>query len=218
MRNNDEIAIYESYRDEILNKFKNSLEGEDQNEEPNEKENIEDSDVDVENDIDSDEDVDNEVEEKQPKKKVIVKSEELSRNVGIQLREILRRLPPVSEDTEILSNLKKAIEKYNSTVTNEEDLIKSSPLKIYDELIELNAISEEEMDENDIPDFEKSGGEEPDVLQSFEGEDYREFDDETPDWEKENEAEREKDKLRELIRQAGTDWRKDDEDFYSSNY
>lgn len=91
-------------------------------------------------------------------------------------------------------------------------------MAIFDALTEVGALREEEMDPKDIVDYEKSQGIEPDVLQSFEGDDYREFDDETPDWEKELESEREKDRLREIIRQSGSDWRSDDEDYLSSNY
>jgi hypothetical protein len=216
MRTNDQIAIYESYRDEILNKFKNSLSGENDVSENDSVEN--------EGDIENGDDVedidmgDNEEPKPKEKKNVVVKSQEISVKLEPQLREILRRIPPVSEDTEILTYIKKAIEKYNSQTEDEDLHIKDSALKVYDKLIELNAINEEEMESDAIEDFEKSQGDEGDVLGAFEGEDYREFDDDTPEWERKWDSEAEKDKLRELIRQAGTDWRRDDEDYLSSNY
>jgi hypothetical protein len=214
MKNNDQIAIFESYRDEILKNFKDSLS--DENEGNIEKDDMESQESNVETDLELDdtEDSDSEKEEK-PKRKVVVKSEELTTNVGPKMREILRNIPSVSEDSDILSLIKRSIEKINSKMENEEDHIKASPLSIYDKLIELNAISEEEMDNDEFEDFNPE--KEPDALQSFEDDDYTEFDDSDSseqEWKKESEM----GKLRDMIRQMGTDWRGEDEDFRSSNY
>jgi hypothetical protein len=111
--------------------------------------------------------------------------------------------------------IKKSIEKINSNSESEEDYIKASPLAIYDKLIELNAISEEEMDNDKFEDFNPE--KEPDVLQSFEDDDYNEFDDSDEreqDWKRQEL----KGKWEDIIRDMGTDWRRDEEDFRSSNY
>jgi hypothetical protein len=213
MRNNDQVAIFESYREDILNKFKDSISGENNIE----NEDLNDTDSGTSDDIDMGdlEDDDTEQKDEAPKRKVVVKSEVLSTNVGPKLREILRNIPEVSEDVDILSLIKKSIEKINSNSESEEDNIKASPLAIYDKLIELNAISEEEMDNDKFEDFNPD--KEPDVLQSFEDDDYNEFDDSD-----EREQQWKKDELRgkwdDIIRDMGTDWRKDEEDFRSSNY
>jgi hypothetical protein len=214
MKNNDQIAIFESYRDEILKNFKDSLS--DENGGNIEKDDMENQESNVETDLELDdtEDSDSEKEEK-PKRKVVVKSEELTTNVGPKMREILRNIPSVSEDSDILSLIKRSIEKINAKIDNEEDYIKASPLSIYDKLIELNAVSEEEMDNDEFEDFNPE--KEPDALQSFEDDDYTEFDDSDSseqEWKKESEM----GKLRDMIRQMGTDWRGEDEDFRSSNY
>jgi len=213
MRNNDQVAIFESYREEILKKFKDSISGENNIE----NEDINDADLGTPDDIDMEglEDDDTEQKDEAPKRKVVVKSEVLSTNVGPKLREILRNIPEVSEDVDILSLIKKSIEKINSNSESEEDHIKASPLAIYDKLIELNAISEEEMDNDKFEDFNPD--KEPDVLQSFEDDDYNEFDDSD---EREQQWKREelRGKWDDIIRDMGTDWRKDDEDFRSSNY
>lgn len=142
------------------------------------------------------------------KKKVVVKSEEISVNVGPKIRAILRNFPAVVEEKEVLSELKKAIERANSELSSEDE-IDQSPLKIYDKLIELKVLSEEEMDEEE---FEEK---EAEVLQNFDDDDFRE-DDNASDTEMRRDIER--GRAEELIRQMGTDWRKHDEDFFSSNY
>ena len=156
----------------------------------------------------SPEDSVNETDTEAVKKKVVVKSEEITVNVGPKIRAILRHFPAMVEETNVLSELKKAIERANSELSSEDE-INQSPLKIYDKLIELKVLSEEEMDEEE---FEEK---EAEVLQNFDDDDYREDDDA-------NDAEIRKDiekgKAEEMIRQMGTDWRKHDEDFYSSNY
>jgi hypothetical protein len=194
MKKNDQTAIYESYKEEVLNKYM--------------------EDVDVQRlaqqdprEIYHDEEV-KDVEEDIPKKKVVVKSEEISVNLGPKLRSILRHLPNMSEENDILSSIKNAIQLANRELS-EDDEIKNSPLNVYDKLIELGVLSEEEIDEDD---FEEKDVE---ALQNFDDDDYREDDD---DRDKEMRKDIEKGKAEEMIRRMGTDWRKHDEDFYSSNY
>ena len=194
MKKNDQTAIYESYKEEVLNKYM--------------------EDVDVQRlaqqdprEIYHDEEV-KDVEEDTPKKKVVVKSEEISVNLGPKLRSILRHLPNMSEENDILSSIKNAIQLANREL-DEDDEIKNSPLNVYDKLIELGVLSEEEIDEDD---FEEKDVE---ALQNFDDDDYREDDD---DRDKEMRKDIEKGKAEEMIRRMGTDWRKHDEDFYSSNY
>ena len=211
MKTNDDQCIYESYREDILKKFKESLHEKEPEveEEPSssiEKKEMEDVDHNIEDDSESD--VDDESNIESPKKKVVVKSEEFSVNVGPKIRAILRNFPSMVEDKEVLSELKKAIERANSELSSEDE-ITQSPLKIYDKLIELGIISEEEMDEEE---FEEK---EAEVLQNFDDDDYTE-DDNAYDAEMRKDIE--KGKAEEMIRQMGTDWRKHDEDFYSSNY
>jgi hypothetical protein len=109
MKDRDQLAIFESYREEILNKFKDSISGENNIE----NEDLNDTDSGTPDDIDMGdlEDDDTEQKDEAPKRKVVVKSEELSTNVGPKLREILRNIPEVSEDDDILSMIKKSIEK-----------------------------------------------------------------------------------------------------------
>jgi hypothetical protein len=188
MKTKDDQSIYSSYKNEILkkdDKFLMSEENQSETTDDNETRN-----VDV------------------PKKKVVLKSEEISVNVGPKIRAILRNLPEMVEENEILAELKKAIERANSELDSEDE-ITQSPLKIYDKLIELDVLSEEEMGEKE---FEEK---EAEVLQNFDDNDYRE-DDSTYDAEMRKDIE--KGKAEEIIKQLGTDWRKDDEDFYSSNY
>ena len=194
MKKNDQTAIYESYKEEVLNKYM--------------------EDVDVQRlaqqdprEIYHDEEV-KDVEEDIPKKKVVVKSEEISVNLGPKLRSILRHLPNMSEENDILSSIKNAIQLANRELS-EDDEIKNSPLNVYDKLIELGVLSEEEIDEDD---FEEKDVE---ALQNFDDDDYREDDD---DRDKEMRKDIEKGKAEEMIRRMVTDWRKHDEDFYSSNY
>jgi hypothetical protein len=156
----------------------------------------------------SPEDVVNKVDTDDIKKKVVVKSEEISTNLGPKIRAILRNFPAVVEEKDVLSELKKAIERANSELGSEDE-INQSPLKIYDKLIELKVLSEEEMNEEE---FEEK---EAEILQNFDDDDYRE-DDNAYDAEMRKDIE--KGKAEEIIKQMGTDWRKHDEDFFSSNY
>lgn len=208
MKNKDQVAIFESYRDDILNKFKQDVLGGD-----SESENNVDAD-DIEDDIEDD---DTDV-EPTPKKNVVIKSEEIGVNLGLALRSILRNLPSLSEDTEILSNLKRAIEKTNSAL-DDEDQIKESPLNIYTKLIELGILREEEMNEDEINDEDK----EVDLLQSFEDDEYDNDDDlsrlgKRSDFAKGMSRDVERSRMEDEIRRMGTDWRGQDEDFLSSNY
>ena len=181
MKNKDTKSIYESYTEDVL-KNKKDIDAEDNDTEDNET--------------------------NSPKKKVVLKSEELSVNVGPKIRAVLRNFPTMVEENDVLSELKKAIERANSEL-NGEDEITQSPLKVYDKLIEIKALYEEDMDEKE---FEEK---EAEVLQNFNDDDYMEDDDaHSADIRKDIE----KGKAEEIIRQMGTDWRKDDEDFYSSNY
>ena len=94
------------------------------------------------------------------KKKVVLKSEEISVNIGPKIRAILRNFPAMVEENEILSQLKKAIERANLEL-DEENEITQSPLKIYDKLIEIKALSEEALDEDEFKEKETE------VLQNF---------------------------------------------------
>jgi hypothetical protein len=197
MKNKDQKAIFESYREEILKKFKQSLESEKEN-----KEEIKPKKEKIKSEISDDETIDN------VKKKVVLKSEEISTNIGPQTRAILRHLPAMVEEKDILFELKKAIERANAELDSDNQINKS-PLKVYDRLIEIKALYEDEMDQDD---FEEK---EAEVLQNFDDNDYREDDDQ---YDAEVRRDIEKGKAEELIKGMGTDWRKHDEDFYSSNY
>lgn len=178
MKNKDTKSIYESYTEDVLKNKKDP----DTEEENTEKEST--------------------------RKKVVLKSEELSVNVGPKIRAILRNFPTMIGENDVLSELKKAIERANSELSSEDE-ITQSPLKVYDKLIEIKALSEEDMDEEE---FEEK---EAEVLQNFNDDDYTEDDDARS---ADIRRDIEKGKAEEIIRQMGTDWRKDDEDFYSSNY
>lgn len=141
-------------------------------------------------------------------KKVILKAEEISTKTDLQTRTLLRHLVPMVEENDILKELKKAIERANAELDGENQINKS-PLKIYDQLIEIKAVYEDEMDEED---FEEK---EAEVLQNFDDDDYREDDNQ---YDAEIRRDIEKGKAEELIKNMGTDWRKHDEDFHSSNY
>ena len=192
MKDKDQVAIFESYREDILNKFKKSLEGEKKEESPIEsgvsdeisgevsdevpdmedKEEISGDDM-VDTDSESDiEEVDDMEDEKieLPKKNVIVRSQELSVDIGPKLREIVRNMPDVIEDVEVLSAIKGAIQKVNNKL-EEEDQIKDSPLSIYDDLLAAGVYSEEEMDSDELEDKESE------VLQSMDDDDYFDDDD-----------------------------------------
>lgn len=184
MKDKDQVAIFESYREDILNKFKQSLEGDKREESPIEPEisdevpEIEDKeevsgedleDSDLGNDV---EDVDDMEDEKieLPKKNVIVRSQEISVDIGPKLREIVRNMPDVVEDVDVLSAIKGAIQKVNSKL-EEEDQIKDTPLSIYDDLLAAGVYSEEEMDSDELEDKEAE------VLQSMDDDDYFDDDD-----------------------------------------
>lgn len=207
MKNKDQVAIFESYRDDILNKFKQDVLGGD-----SEVEDIE-NDVNVDDLEDDDADI-----EPTPKRNVVIKAEEIGVNLGLKFRSILRHLPSLSEDTEILSNLKRAIEQTNS-VLDDEDQVKESPLNIYTKLIELGVLREEEMDEDQIDDEDK----EIDLLQKFEDDEYDDDDDlsklgKRSDFAKGMSRDVERSRMEDEIRRMGTDWRGQDDDFLSSNY
>ena len=202
MRNKDQEAIFESYKQLILS-------------EQDFREEISEVDPDGGDDVfdDSLED-DDTPSEPLPKKNVVIKATEIGVNLGQNLRSILRHLPDLSEDVEILSNLKKAIEKTNSTL-DDEDHIKDSPMKIYDKLIDLGVLREEEMDQEDF-DEEK----ETDLLQSMEDDDYDVDEDpdisklgKRSDFAKGMSRDVERSKIEDEIRRMGTDWRGQDSDF-----
>lgn len=208
MRNKDQEAIFESYKQLILS-------------EQDFREEIAEVDPDGGDEVfdDSLDEVDDTPSEPLPKKNVVIKATEVGVNLGSKLRSILRHLPDLSEDTEILSNLKKAIEKTNS-VFDEEDQIKESPLKVYEKLVELGVLREEEMDQEDF-DEEK----ETDLLQSMEDDDYDTDEDpglsklgKRSDFAKGMSRDVERSKIEDEIRRMGTDWRGQDRDFESSNW
>lgn len=208
MRNKDQEAIFESYKQLILS-------------EQDFREEIAEVDPDGGDEVfdDSLDEVDDTPSEPLPKKNVVIKATEVGVNLGSKLRSILRHIPDLSEDTEILSNLKKAIEKTNS-VFDEEDQIKESPLKVYEKLVELGVLREEEMDQEDF-DEEK----ETDLLQSMEDDDYDTDEDpglsklgKRSDFAKGMSRDVERAKIEDEIRRMGTDWRGHDDDFTSSNY
>lgn len=154
MKNNDQVAIFESYRDEILAKFKKSLEG--KSEKENEIENIEEPSSEIENDdseiteidVDDSEMEDDDIEP--PKKKnVIVRSQEIGVKLDPKLKAIVKHLPEIIEDIHVLSDIKYAIKEVNNDIASDEDQIKDSPLSIYDQLMAAGIYSEEEMMEDD---------------------------------------------------------------------
>jgi hypothetical protein len=181
MKDKDQLAIFESYREDILNKFKQSLEGdkgEDTSFEPEKQEELNDVPEIKSDDIDSD-DIDfeadiedsDDVEEIEPpkKKNVIVRSHEISRNIGPKLREIVRHMSDVIEDVDIFEEIKNAIKIANEDL-EDESKITDTPLSIYDDLIAAGVYSEEERDSDDIEDKETE------VLQGFD-DDYSDDDD-----------------------------------------
>ena len=178
---------------------------------------------DIDADIDDIDDLDDDTpDEPRPKKNVVVKADEIGLNLGPVVRAILRNIPDLSEDTEIFTNLKKAIEMANS-ILDEEDQIKESPLKVYEKLTELGVLREEEMEADAFDDFES--GTENALLQNFDDDDYDI--DEDPELSKLGKRsdfatgmsrDVERNKIEDEIRRMGTDWRGQDEDFRSSNY
>ncbi len=218
--NKDQVAIFESYRDEILKKFKQSV-SEEENE-PNDR--MED---DSESDIDDSlkafddsetifDDEDDSPEEEIKKLNFVVKNEEIASRLDPILRAILRKLPEESQDTEILHNIKSAIAEVNSELDSEDE-IKDSPMRVYDALVELGAMSEEERtvkasDEGEIA-----------TLQDMEDDLYSDDDDlgrlsKRSDFAKGMKRDIERGELEDEIRRMGTDWRESDRDFDSSSY
>jgi hypothetical protein len=216
MKKNDQIAIFESYRDDILNKFKSDEIG--HGDEPISKNDEHSLDDDIEgldlDDSDLDDDIEN---EPAPKKNVVVKSHEISVKLNHVLRAILRNLPDISEDTEILGNIKSAIESANSSL-DEDDMITMSPLSVYEKLIEMGVLREEKMDSDDFDDEKET-----DLLQSMDDDEYSDDDDlprlgKSSDFAKGMRRDVERSKIEDEIRRMGTDWRHRDDDFRSSNY
>jgi hypothetical protein len=203
MMNKDQIAIFESYRDDILNKFKQSVSGEEKEHE------IKEPSDESETIFDDD---DQEVE----KLNVVVKNEEIGTRLDPILRAILRNLPEESQDTEILHNIKDAIAKVNSEL-DEEDEIKDTPLKVYETLVDFGAMSEEQRtvkasDEGEIA-----------TLQNMEDDLYSDDEDlgklsKRSDFAKAMKRDVERGELEDEIRRMGTDWRSSDRDFESSSY
>jgi hypothetical protein len=181
MKDRDQLAIFESYREDILNKFKQSLEGDKEEEtsfEPEKQEELNDvpeiqSDNTDSDDVDFDADIEDsdDVEDIEPpkKKNVIVRSHEISRNIGPKLREIVRHMSDVIEDVDIFEEIKNAIKIANEDL-EDENMITDTPLSIYDDLIAAGVYSEEERDSDDIEDKETE------VLQGFD-DDYSDDDD-----------------------------------------
>jgi hypothetical protein len=198
MKNKDQKAIYESYKEEILKKFKQSLESENDTDDV-----IGDEDLKIEDDIDVATDKDDEIENF--KKEVVVKSDEIAVNIGPKLRAIVRNLPNEFDYEDSLAVIQKAIRIAGAEI--DED-IKESPLKVYDKLIDLDILSKEVVSDN-CDDAEKETG----VLMNFNDDDYSEDEDDD-----ENRKDIRKGEVEEIIRQMGTDWRRDDEDYISSNY
>lgn len=176
MRDKDQLAIFESYREDILNKFKQSLEGDKEDDtsfEPEERENVNDVPENQSDDVDfgTDSEDSDDIESVEPpkKKNVIVRSHEISRNIGPKLREIVRHMSDVIEDVDIFEVIKNAIRVANEDL-EDESKITDTPLSIYDDLIAAGVYSEEERDSDDIEDKET------DVLQGFD-DDYSDDDD-----------------------------------------
>jgi hypothetical protein len=152
MQNNDQIAIFESYRDDILAKFKKSLEG--KSEKEKEIENIKEPVSDTDNDDSEISEIDiedSEIEDIEPpkKKNVIVRSQEVGVKIDPKLKEIIKHLPEIIEDIHILSDIKYAIKEVNNDIASDEDQIKDSPLSIYDQLMAAGIYNEEEVMEDD---------------------------------------------------------------------
>lgn len=200
MKNKDQKAIYESYKEEILKKFKQSLEDEN-----NTSDMIDDEDLKVSDEIahNSEED---EYSGDSLKKEIVIKAEEIAVNLGPKLRSIVRNLPNEFDYNDALAAIQKAIRIASAEI--DED-IKESPLKVYDKLIELGILSKETASDSSDDDIDGETG----VLMNFNDDDYSEEDDDN-----ENRKDLQKGEAEEIIRQMGTDWRRDDEDYISSNY
>lgn len=149
MKNKDQISIYESYRDDILSKFKQSLNPSNDNDMlRNEREDDDNPSDHIEKD---DVEVDSDDFESEPlkKKNIIVRSPEVSVKLDPNLREVVRKLPSAIEDVDILQLIKKAIEKVNDDLSEYDQKIEDSPLKIYDKLMDAGVYTEEEVTEDD---------------------------------------------------------------------
>jgi hypothetical protein len=223
MKHNDQIAIFESYRDDILNKFKQSAETENEPEM---------SEIEKIDDIDSPIDMDNDLDDDEPapvkKKNVIVKSQEVGVNLGSKLREIVRYMPPTIEDVDVLQTIKRAVQRVNDKFDLEgDDKINDTPLSIYDELINSGVYSEEEV--VDDSDDEKSQDIEDDLFSDddyFSDEDFtgeKEFDvssksrkERGDDFRSGMRKDVERSKAEEILRQMGVDFenRSDFDDDY----
>jgi hypothetical protein len=215
MKDKDQVAIFESYREDILNKFKKSLEGENEPEIENEPENMNIPSDDISDSDESDMDDVEEIPEKK-KKNVIVRSQEVGVDLGEKLREIARRLPDEIEDVDVLSAIKDAVKDANED-RNDDDKINQSPLSIYDDLIGSGAYTEEEKesDEYSFGDKDEISVAEP------EDDDYYDDDDLTGETEfdlsKKTRKNREdfrssmrkdveRSKVEDYLRQMGVDW------------
>lgn len=205
--NKDQIAIFESYRDDILNKFKQSVS--DEEKEPEIE--IPSGESESETIFDDDDD-----EQEVEQLNVVIKNEEISTRLDPILRAILRHLPEESQDTEILHNIKDAIAKVNSEL-DEEDEIKDTPLKVYETLVDFGAMSEEQRTVKASDEGEIS------TLQNMEDDLYSDDDDlgklsKRSDFAKAMKRDVERGELEDEIRRMGTDWRSHDRDYESSNY
>lgn len=153
MQNNDQLAIFESYRDDILSKFKNSIESEDKGE--NEIEKIEEPSESEDNDnfetpdIDDSENEDGVDDEPLKKKNIITRSQEVAIKLDPKLRGIVRNMPEVIEDVDIFTTIKRAIQDLNDEISNDDEKITDSPLSIYNMLINSGVYNEEEVMEDD---------------------------------------------------------------------
>jgi hypothetical protein len=210
MMNNDETAIFESYRNQILNQKIISESMFD-----DEPENDSESMFDDEGSEGSDDSGD-EIREIE-KINFVVKNEEIGTRLDPVLRAIIRKLPEETKDTDILHEIKMAIQEFNDEAEGEER-IELSPLKMYDVLKNYGAISEEERtaepsDDDEIP-----------LMQSMDDDISDDGDDDLGKFGKRSDFETamrrdvERGELEDDIRRMGTDWRSSDEDFRSSNY
>jgi hypothetical protein len=209
MQNNDQIAIFESYKNEILKKMLTESIGDE------EEKSIFDN-KDIENEIEDE--GDSEVTEVKEIKKVTyyIKNEEISVKLDPILREILRRLPDETKDSDMIDALKLAIKSVNEDL-DDDDKIEKTPMAIFDTLSNLGTLSEEERDEDisdddreEFPTLEK----EDDVYSSDDDERFGK----SSDFGRAMRRDVQRGELEDDIRRMGTDWRSHEEDFFSSNY
>ena len=203
MQNNDQTAIFESYKNEILKKMLTESLGDDDGESIFDDEGIEGE-------------GDSEVKEIK-KTTYYIKNEEISVKLDPILREILRRLPDETKDSDMIDALKLAIKSVNEDL-DEDDKIEKTPMAIFDTLSNLGTLSEEERDE-DISDDDRE------EFPTLEREDdvYSSDDDDerfgkSSDFSRAMRRDVQRGELEDDIRRMGTDWRSHDEDFFSSNY